>query len=139
MPRSIDNPVQRRLVLLVEGDDHTTRIYRSALCRRGLDVIAARTMAQARTVVLACRPDVVVVDTCLPDGDGLLLVRHWRETIRMQSVPILVLTARLGRAEMGEALCAGASLFVAKPFFGEALASHVTSLFAVAPAPARVS
>jgi two-component system KDP operon response regulator KdpE len=66
------------------------------------------------------RPDLVVLDLGLPDGDGVDLIRDLRTG---SAVPVIVLSARGGEADKIEALDAGADDFLVKPFgAGELLA-----------------
>jgi len=69
--------------------------------RRGLADAAAR------------RPDVVILDLGLPDGDGIDLIR----AIRVWSeVPVIVLSARVEEDDKVDALDAGADDYLTKPF-----------------------
>ncbi len=69
--------------------------------RRGLADAAAR------------RPDVVILDLGLPDGDGIDLIR----AVRVWSeVPVIVLSARVEEDDKVDALDAGADDYLTKPF-----------------------
>ena len=66
------------------------------------------------------RPDLVVLDLGLPDGDGVDLIRDLRS---WSAAPVIVLSARSGEADKIAALDAGADDYLVKPFgAGELLA-----------------
>jgi DNA-binding response OmpR family regulator len=97
-------------ILLVEDDVHIAGPLDEALRRRGYDVTAVRTAAQAAS---GAGFDLVLLDLGLPDGDGLTVCRELRARAR---VGIIVLTARAGESERVAGLRAGADDYVVKPF-----------------------
>ncbi len=101
-------------VLLV--DDH--ELIRQGL-RRAFErtddftvVGEAGSVAEAIAAAKEHKPDVLVVDVRLPDGNGLDVARSLRE--RDDNVGIVVLTMYAGDEQLFGALEAGASAFVAK-------------------------
>lgn len=70
------------------------------------------TAAQAGPAVATARPDVIILDTALPDGDGLRIARELREGC--PGLGIVVLTSQGGDSLLLQAIEAGASAFVAK-------------------------
>ena len=93
---------------------------RSALEAEGWQVFEADTAKQGLTEAGTRKPDLLVLDLGLPDGDGLDLIRDVRG---WSGVPIIVLSARSGEADKIAALDAGADDYLTKPFgVGELLA-----------------
>ncbi len=115
----------RKHVLLVEDNVDALDLYEGSLRRAGFDVTLAPTLEEAENAVRAVRPDLVVLDGRLPDGDGLLLLERWRRSGAMAEVPVIVLTASVHRQDIDAALLAGADHFVPKPCPGNVLAMHV--------------
>lgn len=72
----------------------------------------AGTVRDGLNVVLRERPDVAIVDSQLPDGRGVDLVRSVRS--RVPEIRCMILTSYPGRALLREAVMAGASGLVAK-------------------------
>lgn len=101
-------------VMLV--DDH--QLVRQAVGRAvdsepDLDVVAhAGTLAEGEALLHLERPDVLVVDVTLPDGNGLELVRAAREAY--PSAGIVVLTMHADDDTLVRALESGASALVLK-------------------------
>ncbi len=122
-------------ILIVEDDLQIRRFLRAALMAEGYQyhesVSAAEGVAQAN----ARRPDLMLLDLGLPDGDGLEVIRKVRESSQM---PIVVLSARGQETDKVAALDLGADDYVAKPFgVGELLARIRAALRRAAPAPAE--
>jgi len=89
-------------------------------------VVEAETMKQGLIDAGTRKPDLVVLDLGLPDGNGVDFIRDFRG---WSSVPIIVLSARAAEAEKIEALDAGADDYLTKPFgVGELLARVRASL-----------
>lgn len=81
-------------------------------------------IAQARAAVArGTRFDAILLDVCLPDGDGRDLCRHLRET--GCNVPVMMLTAAAHEADVVRGLDAGANDYVVKPFRVAELAARL--------------
>jgi two-component system, NarL family, response regulator DevR len=88
----------------------------------------AGTVAEAMARVPAVRPDVVVVDMRLPDGNGAEVCRQLRA--RVPGVRTLVLTSYADPDAVAAAVRAGASGYVLKQVRGPALVSAVRTVAA---------
>ncbi|WP_232796822.1 response regulator [Blastococcus atacamensis] len=88
----------------------------------------AGTVAEALVRVPAVRPDVVIVDMRLPDGDGATLCRDLRA--RVPGLPCLVLTSYAEQDARDAALQAGAAGFLLKQVRGSALVTAVRTVAA---------
>jgi len=107
-------------VLIVEDEADILRFVRLTLEGEGYAVFEADTLKRGLIEAATRRPDALVLDLGLPDGDGMDLIREFRG---WSSAPIIVLSARNGEADKIEALNAGADDYLVKPFgAGELLA-----------------
>jgi two-component system, NarL family, response regulator DevR len=86
----------------------------------------AGTVAEALARVPAVRPDVVVIDMRLPDGDGVELCRLLRA--RVPAAKCLVLTSFADEEALHAAVRAGASGYLLKQVRGPALVSAVRTV-----------
>ena len=106
--------------VIVEDEPRIRRFVSTALEAEGWHVYEAASFASGITETGVRKPDLVVLDLGLPDGDGLDLisrVRGW------SAVPIVVLSARGEESDKIEALDRGANDYLTKPFgLGEFLA-----------------
>jgi putative two-component system response regulator len=114
-----------RRVLLVEDNLEARQITGATLRHVGYDVVEADSIAAANAAAAGSKPDVVLLDCRLPDGDGLELVRVWRDDPRMRDVSVVVLTAFYARQDMEAALLAGVDAFLVKPCPANVLAMQI--------------
>ncbi len=114
-------------LLLVEDDPYLQENLVRSLSRRGLQVTSASTAAQALSVWQSLRPDVVLLDLTLPDGDGLNVVSQVRQM--GFTTPVLVLTARATVGDRVLGLNSGADDYMAKPFDLDELEARLNALY----------
>ena len=112
-------------ILIVEDESNIRRFVRIALEQEGMSVIEASTLAQARMDAATRRPDLMIVDLGLPDGDGKDLIRDLRSWVYS---PILVLSAREREEDKVAALNAGADDYLVKPFGVPELLARIRAL-----------
>ena len=112
-------------LLLVEDDEPMRRSVGANLVAHGYRVVEAGDVASALRSWDAERPDLILLDLGLPDGDGGSVVRRVR---RESTTPILVLSARGAERDKVAALEAGADDYVTKPFGLAELRARVAAL-----------
>ena len=100
-------------VLIVEDELAISRFLRTALEGDGLRVHEAGTLQRGLIEAATRKPDLVILDLGLPDGDGIDFIREVRQWSQM---PILVLSARTEETDKIAALDAGADDYLIKPF-----------------------
>lgn len=106
--------------ILVEDEREIRRFVRTALETEGWHVFEADTVKQGLVETGTRKPDVVILDLGLPDGDGVDFIRDLRT---WSAIPVIVLSARVHETDKIEALDAGADDYLTKPFgVGELLA-----------------
>ena len=100
-------------LLLVEDDAAIRRFVRQTLEAAGYQVFEAETLKRGMIEAGTRKPELVILDLGLPDGDGIELIRDVRG---WSTLPIVVLSARTEETEKIEALDAGADDYLIKPF-----------------------
>ncbi|ANG92051.1 two-component system response regulator KdpE [Enterobacteriaceae bacterium 155047] len=100
-------------VLIVEDELAISRFLRTALEGDGLRVYDAGTLQRGLIEAATRKPDLVILDLGLPDGDGIDFIREVRQWSQM---PIIVLSARTEESDKIAALDAGADDYLSKPF-----------------------
>ena len=70
----------------------------------------------------------VVLDLNMPDISGIEVLEFVRAQDSLKALPILVVTTRGDEASRAQAMAAGATLFVTKPFTPEAIAQEAQRL-----------
>ena len=108
------------VALLVEDEPQIRRFVRGALEEEGWRVYEAETVKRGLIEAGMRKPDLIILDLGLPDGDGMDIIRGARE---WSLVPIIVLSARVNESDKILALDSGADDYLTKPFgAGELLA-----------------
>jgi len=100
-------------VLIVEDEKEIRRFLRTALEAEGLRVHEADTLQRGLIEAATRKPDMVILDLGLPDGDGLDFIRDFRQ---WSQTPVIVLSARSEETDKIAALDAGADDYLSKPF-----------------------
>lgn len=114
-------------LLLVEDDPELGRRLSDRLRGADFAVELATSRSDAEDWPDVGKMAAIILDLGLPDGDGLDLLRHWRNA-RVET-PILILTARGSWQDKVEGLNAGADDFVVKPVRFEELQARLNALF----------
>jgi len=115
----------KQRLLIVEDDEMVQSLLAAYLQREGFQTSLASTGKE----MLACadteKLDLILLDLGLPDEDGLTLARQIRAR---SNLPIIVLTARLGKSDRLAALEVGADDYMTKPFDPEELILRIRNL-----------
>ncbi len=100
-------------VLIVEDEPQMRRILRTALVDGGYQVLEATTGAEGLLLARGRKPDAILLDLGLPDGDGLGVLAKLRT---WSLIPVIVLSARGREDDKVAALDGGADDYLTKPF-----------------------
>lgn len=112
-------------IQIVEGNPHLRSLLGWHLQQVGYGVHQAADLQQAREVFLNRQPNLVILDSELPDGDGLDFCRWLQQ--HQQSL-ILMLSARNTEADIVAGLRAGADDYLTKPFGMQEFLARVEAL-----------
>ena len=109
-------------ILVIEDEPAIRSVLRVLLEAEGYRFIEADTAMRAEIEARSHKPDLLLVDLGLPDGDGLKVIRKVRA---WSPVPVIVLSARTMEEQKIAALDAGADDYVTKPFSAPELLARV--------------
>lgn len=112
-------------ILIVEGNPHLRSLLGWHLQQAGYWVQQSASLHQARSLFYSRPPSLVVLDSDLPDGDGVELCR-WLYQQR-QSL-ILLLSARNSQSDIVKGLKAGADDYLSKPFGMQEFMARIEAL-----------
>ncbi len=114
-------------ILIANDQEWTARSLESILAAEGYEVVRAYTGRQAFERALDSRPDLIILDTSLPDIGGPEVCRRLRAHPACGwSVPVILTTAGSnGRSRVLEAMEAGAWEFATQPFDGPLLLARI--------------
>jgi DNA-binding response OmpR family regulator len=112
---------ERTSILLVEDHRTTRRFLADNLTADGFELFEAGSLAEARRLLKLQRPDLLLLDLGLPDGDGYELMRELRAEGHTSGlvdpdVPLLVLSGRDAELDRLRGFERGADDYLCKPF-----------------------
>ncbi|MEL0110841.1 MAG: response regulator [Rickettsiales bacterium] len=113
-------------ILLAEDNKELRDAMREGLEKADFAVDGFELADEADAAVSTTKYDAVILDLGLPDGDGIDLLRSWRD--RGETVPVLILTARDTLADRVKGLDSGADDYLAKPFAMEEVLARIRAL-----------
>jgi two-component system KDP operon response regulator KdpE len=101
------------LILIVEDDAEIGRFLSTSLAASGYIPSWKKSLAEARGLITTSKPNLLILDLTLPDGDGQELIRELRG---LYDLPIIVLSARQSEQEKVACFALGADDYLSKPF-----------------------
>ena len=116
LPLPDDADFSGKKVLVMDDDIRNIFAINSILESRKIKVLHAEN-GRAGISVLKDNPDVdlILMDTMMPEMDGLTATQEIRKVARFKDLPIISLTAKAMKGDREKALAAGASDYVTKP------------------------
>ncbi len=113
-------------ILIVEDCADTRRLIERALGSQ-FALRHADGLAAARIALAQSRPDLVLLDIGLPDGDGMVLCSELRNDESMRAIPVIFLSSRSAVDTKVTAFGLGADDFVDKPFNAAELRARISA------------
>lgn len=109
--------VDARPVALVVDDSITVRrVTQRLLERNGMRVLTARDGVDAVEVLAEHTPDIILLDIEMPRMDGYEVAAHVRSDARLQQIPIIMITSRVGEKHRARAIEVGVDDYLGKPY-----------------------
>jgi two-component system KDP operon response regulator KdpE len=81
---------RKRRLLVVDDEVGLQRMVRRYVEAAGFDVCTADTAAEGVALAASVRPDAILLDLTLPDGDGLDVVARLKQRPETAAIPIVV-------------------------------------------------
>lgn len=126
----------RYKVLLVDDDSDNRLVFRHRLEADGFSVVEAASATEGFAAAIDSRPDLVLTDVAMPDGDGLTLCRKLRGDKRTQRVPIIMMSGVHNKEdEQLAGIEEGADDYLPKTYPPRLLAAKLRSLLRRFAAP----
>ena len=111
--------LHRKKLLLVDDEPDLLKMVSDILKDAGFEaVLAAASVKEAVMVAKQEKPDLMILDVMLPDGDGFSLMEQLRT---FTDVPVIFLTAKDEAADKLAGLGLGADDYISKPFMPQEL------------------
>jgi len=116
----------KTVVLLVEDDADQMALGELRLQMAGYQVRSVdRAKALSRFLREQARPDLLLLDVMLPDGNGFDILGRLRARPEFAMLPIVLLTVRAELADIRKGLVLGADGYITKPYSKNQLAEVI--------------
>lgn len=114
------------IFLVVDDADTMRKINSTQLNRLGArQILLANNGLEALKTLNARRVNVILSDWSMPVMDGLELLRQVRADKRLATLPFIMITAECEREQIAQAIAAGVSSILIKPYTAQDLAQHI--------------
>ncbi len=124
----LDSGQQSFRILVVEDEEGIQELLHFTLEKQGFTVEMAASVEQAEEMLEISIPHLLVLDWMLPGESGLTWCRSLRRRDKMQTLPIILLTARGEEGDRVHGLESGADDYLVKPFSPRELVARVQAL-----------
>ena len=115
-------------ILIVDDDLESLKLIGLMLQRRGYQIAAASSGAQALSKAEADQPSLIILDVMMPDMDGYEVTRRLRANAKTSPIPIIMFTAKTLVGDKVAGFQAGADDYLTKPIHPAELASRVEAV-----------
>lgn len=123
--------------ILIADDEQNIVISLEFLMKReGFDVSIAQDGEEAINKIRAEMPDLVLLDVMMPKRNGFEVCQEVKADPALQSIRVLMLTAKGRDTDVAKGLGVGADSYMTKPFATQELVRTVRELLARGRAPA---
>ncbi len=111
-----DKADTRPVALVVDDSITVRRVTQRLLERNGLRVLTARDGVEAIEMMKDNVPDVILLDIEMPRMDGYEVAAQVRSDPRLQDIPIIMITSRVGEKHRARAIELGVDDYLGKPY-----------------------
>ncbi len=125
-------------ILVADHSPAVRNVAGSILRKHGYEVLFAENGADALAAARASKPDIVLLDGCMPDLEGKQLVREFKQDPELEQIAVVVLTSKEQAQEKTELEQTGADALISEPFSPGEILEQVMSLLSQREASPRV-
>lgn len=107
----------KKRVLIIDDEDDIREVAQMSLeTMAGWEVHTARSGKEGLEMAVAAQPDVILLDVMMPDMDGPTTFQEFKTRPEVSHIPVVLLTAKVQKAERGQFSSMGFKAILAKPF-----------------------
>lgn len=118
----------RKTILVVEDEEDILELVEYNLAKSGFAVTTVTSGEEALASIRSRLPDLVLLDLMLPGIDGLEVCKILKTDPEMQSIPVVMLTAKGEESDIVTGLELGADDYITKPFSPKVLIARVRTV-----------
>ncbi len=126
-----DTKITGLKMLIVDDSRVLVKLLKAMLTNMGVtDIDSASDAAEAEEKMKDKRYDVLFLDWRMAGKSGVTLMEQCRADRAYDNVAFVIVSGEAGEAHIQEAMNAGATLYIVKPFNAEALRNNVDKVVA---------
>ncbi|HEX6796150.1 MAG TPA: response regulator [Ktedonobacterales bacterium] len=118
------------VILVAENEENNRLLMEQILSMAGYEYVSASNGAEVLSLLERYPVDVVLLDLSMPVLDGFRTTQMIRRTPKLASLPVVAVTGHASREDREEALEAGCTDYLAKPFRTQELVAVVQRMLA---------
>lgn len=116
-------------ILLIDDEERLSEVVQTCLeTLGGWQVLIATSASKGLLIAEIEQPNAILLDVMLPEMDGITLFHHLQKNPLTQSIPVILLTAKVQFAEQAQFASLGVAGIIAKPFDPLRLAEQVAKI-----------
>ena len=115
-------------ILIADDDPILVEILKFRLEGAGYSVTVARDGEQALAAARTDRPELIVLDSMMPIIAGPEVLTELKSDPELRNIPVVMITARDGEADIVAGLKSGAAEYLTKPFIPQELLVRISAL-----------
>jgi DNA-binding response OmpR family regulator len=119
----------QKTIVVVEDEQDTAEMFAEMMRLSGYRVLKSFGGNAAIELIRRVQPDAVVLDVMMPDMSGLEVLQALRDDGLLDTLPVIVVSAKSMPADIQTGLDAGASVYLTKPVSFTDLKAAVEKLF----------
>lgn len=104
----------KKKVIVVEDDEHISKVYEIKLAKEGIDAKIARDGEEAVVMITDEKPDLVVLDLMIPKKDGFGVLEEIKKNPELVGIPVIILSNLGQKTDQDRALALGANEYLVK-------------------------
>lgn len=106
---------QEKTVLIIEDEEDAAELFAEMMRVSGFRVVKTSSSAPAIAMMIAQKPDIVLLDIMMPEISGLDVLRQMRRDPALVNIPVVVVSAQSLPTDIRHGMEAGASTYLTKP------------------------
>jgi len=106
---------KEKTVVIVEDEPAAAEMFAEMMRVNGYRVVKISNSTPAMGIILAEKPDIVILDIMMPDISGLEVLRYIRREPTTQNTPVILVSAKSMPSDIKMGMEAGASRYLTKP------------------------
>lgn len=107
--------MEQKTVFIIEDEEDAAELFAEMMRVSGYRVTKTVKSSPAIGMMLAERPDIVLLDIMMPEMSGLDILRQMRRDPALATIPVIVVTAKSMPTDIKNGMEAGASTYLTKP------------------------